>query len=796
MVIRKIAEWIAGDSNSKYLKEAKQQLPLIETHYKDYVNVLETEQDFQNKTLELKKRVQQDEDLDAILPEAFALVKAACKFMCGRKVEVRSNMLEWDMVPFDVQLLGAYALHKGLIAEMKTGEGKTLVCTMPAFLNALTGRGVYVVTVNDYLAHRDAEWMGYLYEFLGLSVGCVTTGQDFAEKKKMYQADITYGTNNEFGFDYLRDNMALDYENVVQRDLHYAIVDEVDSILIDEARTPLIISAPKEESIKEYLAATELIKGMKENTHYNLDEKMRVVTLSEAGVALLEKKLKLQNLYSEGGFKLIHNIEQALKAHFVFKKDVDYVLKDGEILIVDEFTGRLMPGRRYSDGLHQAIEAKEKVAIQKESRTLASITFQNYFRLFDKLSGMTGTAETEKEEFFKIYGLHTVVIPTNKPIVRSDMNDLIFKNETGKFTAIAKIVQEKNAQGQPILIGTVSVEKSERLSKHLKSLKIKHYVLNAKQHEREAEIVADAGKRGAVTIATNMAGRGTDIKIEPEVQHLGLCVIGSERHESRRIDNQLRGRSGRQGDPGASQFYLSMDDDLMRIFGGDKVKSVMQTLNIPDDMPIENRFISSSIEKAQKRVEGRNFDIRKHIVEYDDVINYHREIIYKKRRAILQAEEISSMIKQAMRLCAEGIVHNHLVDGQLDEKEIVESVNAIHRFNSDFQITSKDPAELTEGIYKFFDSEYLRLSQAATDKVKLRSLEKMIYLNTIDTLWMEHIDDMQYLRQNVALQAYGQKDPLLEYKNIGYHKFQGLLNTVDVSYVNTLFAMFVESRSS
>ncbi len=795
MVIKKIAEWIAGDTNSKSLKEARAILPLVETHYQDYLNVLESEEDFKTKTAEFRERVQKGESLDEIMPEAFALVKAACKFLCGRVMEVAGNDVEWKMVPFDVQLIGAYVLHKGLIAEMKTGEGKTLVCTMPAFLNALTGRGVYVVTVNDYLATRDSQWMGYLYEFLGLSVSCVVPGQDFTIKKQMYQADITYGTNNEFGFDYLRDNMALDFENVVQRDLHYAIVDEVDSILIDEARTPLIISAPKEESVKEYLAATQLISGMQENTHYNLDEKMRVATLSEEGVRMLEQKLNLNNLYADGGFRLMHNIEQALKANFVFKKDVDYVLNEGQVVIVDEFTGRLMPGRRYSDGLHQAIEAKEGVAIQKESKTLASITFQNYFRLFDKLSGMTGTAETEKEEFYKIYGLNTVVVPTNKPIARNDMNDLIFKNEQGKFTAIAKTVQEKNEIGQPILIGTVSVEKSEQLSKHLKALKIKHHVLNAKQHAREAEIVAEAGKKGAVTIATNMAGRGTDIKLDPEIAEHGLCVIGSERHESRRIDNQLRGRSGRQGDPGESRFYLSMDDDLMRIFGGDRVKAVMQTLNIPDDMPIENRFISSSIEKAQRRVEGRNFDIRKHIVEYDDVINYHREIIYKKRRVILEAKDLSEMMDGAFKLTADSIVDNHIGDKGMDHKEIVESVNAIHRFNSDFQIQTQDPSQLKVNIYDFFNHEYRRLSSAATDQEKLKRLERMVYLNTIDTLWMEHIDDMQYLRQNVALQAYGQKDPLLEYKNIGYHKFQSLVYTIETSYVNTLFAMFVQTPS-
>lgn len=796
MVIKKIAEWISGDNNSKHLKRAHAVLPLIDKHYVDYVNVLESKEDFQAKTQEFIERVSKGEHLDDILPEAFALVKAACNFMKGTEIEVRGNKLIWDMVPYDVQIIGGYILHNGNIAEMKTGEGKTLVCTFPVFLNALKKRGVYVVTVNDYLAQRDSEWMSHLYNFLGLTVGCVVPNQSFDIKKKMYQADITYGTNNEFGFDYLRDNMALDFENVVQRDLYFAIVDEVDSILIDEARTPLIISAPKENAVTDYIEASSLIQNLKENVHYNLDEKMRVATLSEDGIAFLEKKLNVDNLYVEGGFKLIHNIEQALKAHFVFKKDVDYVVKDDHVVIVDEFTGRLMDGRRYSDGLHQAIEAKEGVSIQKESRTLASITFQNYFRLFEKLSGMTGTAETEKEEFFKIYGLNTVVVPTNKPIARNDMNDLIFKNENGKFQAIANKVKELNELGQPVLIGTTSVDKSEKLSRFLKKEKISHNVLNAKHHEREAEIVANAGQKSAVTIATNMAGRGTDIKIADEVKDLGLCVIGSERHESRRIDNQLRGRSGRQGDNGQSQFYLSMEDDLMRIFGGDRVQAVMQTLNMPDDMPIENRFISSSIEKAQKRVEGRNFDVRKHIVEYDDVINYHREIIYKKRRLALEAKDMMSVISDVIVKVAGDIVDDHNKAGVLDVKEIQETVNSIHKEQESFTFTTKNPVELKSLISDFLLASYTKLSKAAIDQDKLKRFEKLVNLNTVDTLWMEHIDDMSYLRQNVALQAYGQKDPLLEYKNIGYFKFQNLLKTINFSYVNTLFAMFVNKSDS
>lgn len=804
MVLKKIAEFLAGDSDRKALASAHKLVPQVNEWFEKFVRELASEEAFKAKTLELKDRVQnKGESLDDLLPEAFGLVKAACKFMVGRKVEVRGEELEWKMVPYDVQLVGGVILHSGSIAEMKTGEGKTLVCTMPVFLNALTGKTVYVVTVNDYLAQRDSEWMGYLYEFLGLSSGVIVPGQDHETKKEMYAKDIVYGTNNEFGFDYLRDNMATNKDRLVQPELYYAIIDEVDSILIDEARTPLIISAAAEESTKMYLQYAQLVKSLVVNEDYNVDEKMRVATLTEEGIEKIERMMGVENIYASGGFKEVHHIENALKAHAIFKADVDYVVRDDEVMIVDEFTGRLMAGRRYSDGLHQAIEAKEGVKIKRESRTLATVTFQNYFRLFEKLAGMTGTAKTEEEEFYKIYGLPTVVVPTNKPVARNDMDDLIFKSRKGKFLAIAKKVKELNQTGQPVLIGTVSVEMSEALSKLLKLEGVKHNVLNAKQHEKEAEIVADAGQKGAVTIATNMAGRGTDIKLGEGVQELGgLYVIGTERHESRRIDNQLRGRSGRQGDPGASQFYVSMDDDLMRIFGGDRVRSAMNALNVPEDMPVSNRFISKSIEGAQKRVEGRNFDIRKHIVEYDDVMNYHREIVYKKRRAMLLNEDVRNEILILMEKEAEGIVMNHrTLEGGFDYKEIYETVAAIHRSETDPLALEtlraiEDQEALIDAIKQYLWSSYEQEVEARIANEELmRRVEREVYLSTIDGLWMEHIEEMQYLRQNVALQSYGQRNPLLEYKDRSYVMLNDLLARIGTGVVNTLFKVRLKEEA-
>ncbi len=797
MVLKKIAQFLAGDSNATALKKAAVKLPIINELYDKYSIELTTEESFKQKTTEFKERIAGGETLDSLLPEAFALVKAAAKFICGRSWDVRGRDITWNMVHYDVQLLGGIVLHEGKITEMKTGEGKTLVCSLPIYLNALCGKGVYLVTVNDYLAQRDAEWMGGLYEFLGLSTGVVIPGQDFDTKKKMYECDIVYGTNNEFGFDYLRDNMATTKENVVQRNLYFAIVDEVDSILIDEARTPLIISAAAEESTKKYSQYKDLVKILKENEDYNIDEKQKVVTLTEDGIKKMENLLGIENIYTEGGFKEIHHIEQALKARAIFRRDVDYMVKDGEVLIVDEFTGRLMPGRRYSDGLHQAIEAKEDVEVQRESRTLATVTFQNYFRLFEKLAGMTGTAKTEEEEFYKIYGLQVVVIPTNRPVQRQDLSDLIFKSHQGKFLAVADKTKEVSATGQPVLIGTVSVEKSEMLSKVLSIKGVKHNVLNAKQHEKEAEIVAGAGNKGAVTIATNMAGRGTDIKLGEGVEELGgLYVVGTERHESRRIDHQLRGRSGRQGDRGYSQFYVSMDDDLMRIFGGDRVKRAMEALNMPEDMPITNGFITSSIESAQKRVEGRNFDVRKHIVEYDDVMNYHREIIYKRRKQILFEENIKNEILVLLEKEAEQVVLSHRMhDGTYDYVEILQVLKAYGiEFTASLELELSNilvTEDLILFVRKLTWERYEKLEASVATPELMRKIEREVYLSTIDTLWMEHIDDMMYLRQNVALHAYGQKDPLLEYKDRGYNMFQDLLSNVRSGVVSTLLKVQV-----
>ncbi|MDP3975965.1 MAG: preprotein translocase subunit SecA, partial [bacterium] len=638
MITRFITK-LLGDPNEKAIRECQKTLDQVKQREQDFNGLAEA--DIKIKTAEFKERLQKGETVDDLLPEAFAVHKQACKLLVGQKFQVRSHEMGWDMVPYDVQLVGGIVLHRGKIAEMKTGEGKTLVATLPLYLNALEGKGAFLVTVNDYLALRDSEWMGFLFRFLGLSVGVIAHGQSQQERKQAYAADITYGTNNEFGFDYLRDNMAIEPDARVQRALHYAIVDEVDSILIDEARTPLIISAPAEESTEKYQKYARLVTQLKLEEHYKVDEKAKAALLTDEGVKKMENLLGMQDIYTEAGATEVHHIEQALKAQTIFRKDVEYMVQDGEVVIIDEFTGRLMPGRRFSEGLHQAIEAKEGVDIRQESRTLATITFQNYFRLFKKLAGMTGTAMTEAEEFLSIYGLETVAIPTNVVVARKDLNDLVYKSAYGKFQAVTKKVKELQEKGQPVLVGTISVEKSELLSQMFQQAGVQHHVLNAKQHQQEAEIVANAGQKGAVTIATNMAGRGTDIKLGSGVRELdGLYILGTERHEARRIDNQLRGRSGRQGDPGASQFFVSMEDELMRLFGGDRMKSIMETLKVPEDMPIENGFISRSIESAQKKVEGHNFDIRKHLVQYDDVMNKHRMIIYRRRAEILENENI------------------------------------------------------------------------------------------------------------------------------------------------------------
>lgn len=794
----KLINKLLGDPNEKTVKKLWPLVKKINTHFDEYEKTL-SESDIPLKTAEFKKRVQEGETVEKLLPEAFALVKFACKKLVGKSWSVRARDVQWEMVPFDVQLLGGIVLHQGKIAEMKTGEGKTLVCTLPVYLNALTEKGVFVVTVNDYLAQRDAEWMGGLYKFMGLTIGCVVHGQTPEEKKAAYACDITYGTNNEFGFDYLRDNMAGSLEQVVQRHLNYAIVDEVDSILIDEARTPLIISSPAEESTTKYVRYAQLVNGLKENEDFIVDEKLKTATLTEVGIANMEQKLGVENIYTDAGFLEVHHLEQALKAFTVYKKDVDYVVKEGEIIIVDEFTGRLMPGRRYSDGLHQAIEAKENVEVKRESRTFATVTFQNYFRLFKKLAGMTGTAATEAEEFYQIYGLDTVTIPTNRDVTRKDEADMIYKNQRGKYLAVVDKVKELHAKGQPVLIGTISIEKSEILSKLLQIENVPHKVLNAKYHEQEAEIVSQAGQKNAVTIATNMAGRGTDIKLSEEVKTLGgLAVFGTERHESRRIDNQLRGRSGRQGDPGLSQFFVSMEDELMRLFGAERIQSMMENLKLPDDMPIQNKFISNAIEGAQKKVEGRNFDIRKHLVEYDDVMNKQREIIYARRRKVLAADNMKNDIILLIEKQVERIVqaHTHMKneDGTWDINELLADVHAIHN-NPDRPFTLEmiqhlqEPENIIEVIKKYLFDEYQAREDMLTDTEIMRRIERSVNLSVIDALWMEHIDNMQHLREAVSLKGYGQRDPLIEYKEEAFLMFTKLLADIQANTVNTLFRM-------
>lgn len=802
-MILKFLNKLFGDPNEKELKRLWPLVHKINEIEKQYQETLKDEY-FPSKTAEFKERIAKGEALDDLLPEAFALVKNACRRLFGKKWTVRGRETIWDMIPFDVQLLGGIVLHHGKIAEMKTGEGKTLVCTMPIYLNALLGKGVFLVTVNDYLAQRDAEWMGGLYKFLGLSVGVVIHGQSHEQKREAYNCDITYGTNNEYGFDYLRDNMATEASQIVQRELNYAIVDEVDSILIDEARTPLIISAPAEESTEKYYKYARLIPQLHEKEDYMVDEKLRSATLTESGIAKMEKFLGMENIYAEGGFEEVHHIEQALKAHALFKNDVDYVVKDGEVIIVDEFTGRLMPGRRYSDGLHQAIEAKETVEVNRESRTLATISFQNYFRLFKKLAGMTGTALTEAEEFSKIYKLDTIVMPTNKAMVRKDYADAVYKNHRGKFMAAVHKVKELYGKGQPVLIGTVSIEKSEILSKLLTANGIQHTVLNAKYHEKEAEIVAKAGQRGAVTIATNMAGRGTDIKLGEGVKELGgLFILGTERHESRRIDNQLRGRSGRQGDPGASQFLVSLDDELMRLFGAERVQKMMEFLKVPDDMPIENKMISNSIEGAQKKVESRNFEIRKHLVEYDDVMNKQREIIYSRRRTMLFSQDMKNDILLLIENESEAIVLNHTGGRRREEWDFVKIDEAIKTLHKDqknpFDLIKlerfDEPEEMIDFVKHYLWDEYEHREKELPDyeegkgSLMLRSIERAVYLRALDALWMEHIDNMAHLREGVALRGYGQRDPLIEYKQEGYQMFVELLASIRTNTVNTLFKL-------
>jgi len=842
---------ILGDPNEKALKAMK---PIVEQ-----INSLEPEiqklnlDELKNKTQEFKDRLKKGETLDDILPEAFAVVREASKRLTG-------------MRHYDVQLIGGIVLHRGQISEMRTGEGKTLVATLPMYLNALSGKGVHLVTVNDYLAKRDAVWMAQIYDALGLTVGVIQnlltsyrykSTPDIAEdsltdeerdktgmfkvedeylesctRKEAYNCDIVYGTNNEFGFDYLRDNMVQTKDQMSQRDFNFAIVDEVDSILIDEARTPLIISAPAEEAGEMYYRFAGLVSRLKENEDYNIDEKMRSSTLSEDGLKKMEQWLGLENIYSEGGIQMVHHIEQALKARALFKKDRDYVVEGGEVLIVDEFTGRKMPGRRYSEGLHQAIEAKEGAKIQRESRTMATITFQNFFRMYDKLSGMTGTAVTEAEEFNKIYSLEVVVVPTNKPIERTDQTDKIFKTEDAKFKAIAKRIKELQIKGQPVLIGTVSVEKNELLGAYLDREGVKYEALNAKNHEREGQIVAQAGSEGAVTLATNMAGRGVDIilggnppdkQMSEKIKSLGgLYVVGTERHESRRIDNQLRGRAGRQGDPGETEFFLSTDDDLMRIFAGDRIKSIMQTLRVPDDTAIEHKRLNKVIESAQKKVEGFHFDSRKHLLEYDDVLNRHREVVYGKRKEVLSVydQEIKflekvSEVKPEKTLRdlilfqveeeLEGLVSFHTNQDDHKEwnlQEIYESVTTIFPLDNEekekilsFKKGGQEKlesvnirTEILDYLVVLSKKKYddLLVSQV-TEKRLVIEIEKQIMLRSIDNLWIDHLVAIDYLRTGIGLRGYGQRDPLIEYKKETYRMFNELISLIQKEVVYSIY---------
>lgn len=800
-MLQSVFDKLFGSYNERQLKTLRETLPKIHAKSAEYKTL--TDKQLQDKFAQWKEILTAEPNkTDDLMVEVFAGIQDAARRLCGKEFEVRGKMETWNMVHYDVQLIGGMVLHSGKIGEMKTGEGKTLVCTLPVILNALTGKGVHVVTVNEYLSTRDAEWMKPLYEFCGLTVGVNINELSHDEKREAYQCDITYGTNNEFGFDYLRDNMAQSLKGMVQRPLYFSIVDEVDSILIDEARTPLIISAPAEQSTEKYMRYSQLIPQLQQGEDYEIELKSKTVTLTEPGITKLEKLLGVENIYTESGFEEVHHIEQSLKAHVIFQKDKDYVVRDGEILIVDEFTGRMMSGRRYSDGLHQALEAKERVEIQRESKTLATITFQNYFRLYEKLSGMTGTAETEAEEFAKIYKLDTIVIPTNRPIARIDLKDKIFKNEKGKFIALARSVKELNEKGQPVLVGTVSIEKSEALSALLKGVGIKHEVLNAKQHEREAEIVANAGKKGAVTIATNMAGRGTDIKISDEVKELGgLAILGTERHESRRIDNQLRGRAGRQGDPGFSQFYVAMTDELMRRFGGARMAGLMDKLGIPEDEAIENSQISRTVEGAQKRIEGFHFDARKHVVQYDDVMNIHREKIYTKRATILQSDDITQEIQTMMEELVHHLVAQYTPTLESDSLWDIPGLStALHAINQ--TSTEKLPIPKLEKIYlqseikeKLMEFLYdaWQDKKSEFDDEQIHKVTRFVVLKSIDDLWLNHIDAMTHLRDRVALSGYAQKDPVMEYKREAFDMFQRLLLDIRTNAITNLYRVHLQS---
>ncbi len=815
-MIGNVVKKVVGSKNERELKRIQ---PLVEQ-----VGALEpqiqplSDHHLAAKTGEFKGRMAQGTSLDDLLPEAFAVVREVARRTLGER-------------HFDVQLIGGICLHEGKIAEMATGEGKTLVSTLPAYLNALTGKGVHIVTVNDYLAKRDSEWMGVIYRFLGLSVGVILHDMSDSARREAYGSDITYGTNNEFGFDYLRDNMKFSLDDYVQREPHYAIVDEVDSILIDEARTPLIISGPAEESTDKYYKLNRVIPQLRKERDYTIEEKSNTAALTEEGVSRVEKIINVENLYDPEHIDTLHHVNQALRAHTLFKRDVDYVVKDGQVIIVDEFTGRLMPGRRWSDGLHQAVEAKEAVKIESENQTLATITFQNYFRMYDKLAGMTGTADTEAAEFKKIYDLDVMVIPPNRPLIRTNYSDVIYKTEREKFNAVAREIEELHERGRPVLVGTVSIDKSERLSKLLKKRGIPHHVLNAKHHEREAEIIAQAGRFKGVTISTNMAGRGTDILLggnprmialnqvgkeadeaEVEAAHQkalavtseekdkvieaeGLHVVGTERHESRRVDNQLRGRSGRQGDPGSSRFYLSLEDDLLRIFGSERIAGVMDRLGVEEDQPIEHSLVTKAIENAQRRVEGRNFEIRKQLLEYDDVMNQQREVIYSQRREILEGARLKEIVHDMIEEVGEGVV-----DAYTDEKRYPDEWD-LPGLQESFQQTFSCALDIDQETLEGMKQEDLRGSviekaRAYYDEKEktfgedvMRDLGRFILLQTLDALWKDHLLNIDHLKEGIGMRAYGQKNPLLEYKREGYELFIDMLASVREDAVRKLFAV-------
>ena len=770
---------LLGNNNAKEIKKMRAIADHINEIEPNYVKL--SDANLVAKTDEFKRRLQKGETLDDILPEAFAVVREASKRVLG-------------MRHFDVQLIGGICLHRGNIAEMRTGEGKTLVATLPVYLNALTGNGVHVVTVNDYLATRDSEQMGRLYNFLGLSTGLIVANLDYNQRKEAYACDITYGTNNEFGFDYLRDNMVSDVSQMVQRPLNYAIVDEVDSILIDEARTPLIISGPGQRSTDNYYKLAKIVPHLLKDEDYTIDEKQKTIAPTDSGIAKVEKMLGVENLYDAENIELNHLLGASLRAYAMMHRDTDYVVKDGEVVIVDEFTGRLMFGRRYSDGLHQAIEAKEGLKVERESQTLASITFQNYFRMYNKLAGMTGTAKTEEKEFIDIYGLEVLPIPPNKPLARVDLPDQIFKTKAAKYRAVVRNAVERHQTGQPILIGTTSITQSEELSDMLLRAGVPHKVLNAKHHEKEAEIVADAGQMGMVTIATNMAGRGTDITLGEGVPELGgLAILGTERHESRRIDNQLRGRAGRQGDPGSSQFFLSLEDDLMRIFGADNITGIMDKLGMEEDEPIEHSLITKSIERAQKKVEDHNYNIRKYVLEYDDVMNQQREVLYEQRRRILRNESLRDTINEMIdKLVTES------VDAYADEKLYPEEwdYEGLYKHLSQYFLTEDimtpqdmeeySRQELLERLLEIAHAEYQDRVDMLGDAM-FGQLEKAIMLRVVDNKWMEHLDNMDMLREGIGLRAYGQKNPLVEYKFEAFDMFQNMIAAIQDETIMALY---------